>query len=190
MESTRRKPRADALRNRDQLIEAAKKILGQGGPGASLEAVAREAGVGIGTLYRHFPTREALFETVYRHEVDQLVDLASRLETRNDGLEALRIWLHAMVGLMETKRGLLGTLAIVATENSKAMYAEVSSRLKDAINRLIARAKENGEMRPDVSAEIVLSTVYAVGYARAPGPEWKSHVQQVIDIFVDGMRVH
>ncbi|HEV3159978.1 MAG TPA: helix-turn-helix domain-containing protein, partial [Xanthobacteraceae bacterium] len=75
-----RKPRADALRNRDLLLEAAKSVFSAGGPEASLEAVARTAGVGIGTLYRHFPTREALFEAVYRHEVQQLADLAERLK--------------------------------------------------------------------------------------------------------------
>src|SRR5690242_8001374 len=75
-----RKPRSDALRNRERLIEAAKEVLGQGGPDASLEAVARRAEVGIGTLYRHFPTRQALFKAVYRHEVEQLIRLAGKLE--------------------------------------------------------------------------------------------------------------
>ena len=118
-------------------------------PGASLEAVAREAGVGIGTLYRHFPTREALFEAVYRHEVEQLIELAASLETKTDGLEALRIWSHAFVGLVETKRGLLGTLALVATEDSRAMFAEVSGRLKEAVQRLLTHAMSNGELRSD-----------------------------------------
>src|SRR5215471_12316604 len=72
-----RKPRADARRNRERVLEAAKTVFSAGGPDASLEAVARKAGVGIGTLYRHFPTREALYEAVYRREVQQLVELAS-----------------------------------------------------------------------------------------------------------------
>ena len=76
----KRKPRADALRNRERVLEAAKAVFSQDGPEASLETVARRAGVVIGTLYRHFPTREALYEAVYRHEVDQLVDLARYLE--------------------------------------------------------------------------------------------------------------
>jgi AcrR family transcriptional regulator len=79
-QSASRKPRADALRNRDRLLKAARAIFRAGGPEASLEAVARTAGVGIGTLYRHFPTREVLFEAVYRHEVQQLADLAERLK--------------------------------------------------------------------------------------------------------------
>ena len=76
-----RKPRTDAIRNRERVLEAAKAVFSQGGPEASLEAVAREAGVGIGTLYRHFPTREALYDAVYRREVDQLVELARHLAT-------------------------------------------------------------------------------------------------------------
>src|ERR1700760_4251803 len=88
-----RKPRADALRNRDGGREAAKAVFSAGGAEASLEAVARRAGVGIGTLYRHFPTREALFEAVYRHEVDQLSELAEQLKDDRAPVEALRRWL-------------------------------------------------------------------------------------------------
>src|ERR1700742_5261557 len=87
-----RKPRADALRNRERVLEAAKSVFSAGGPDASLEAVARHAGVGIGTLYRHFPTREALFEAVYRREVEQLTHLAERLAQGAATLNALRQW--------------------------------------------------------------------------------------------------
>src|ERR1043165_9965440 len=90
-----RKPRADAVRNRERVLEAAKAVFNAGGPEASLEAVAKRAGVGIGTLYRHFPTREDLFEAVYRREVEQLIRLAQDLRERNDALEALRAWMHA-----------------------------------------------------------------------------------------------
>src|SRR5215813_7065630 len=92
-----RKPRADAVRNRERVLEAAKAVFSAGGPEGSLEAVARHAGVGIGTLYRHFPTREALYEAVYRREVDQLGDLADQLTDEADPVEALRHWLHANV---------------------------------------------------------------------------------------------
>ena len=188
MESARRKPRSDATRNRERLIEAAKTILARGGPGASLEAVAREADVGIGTLYRHFPTREALFQAVYRREVEQLIELASALKVQSSALEALRHWLHALVDVVETKRGLLGTLSLVPTEGSKAMYAEVSGRLQEAVRQLVARAIATGEIRPDITAEDLLSTAYAIGYARPPGPEWKAHVVRMVGIFLDGMK--
>src|ERR1700704_6892513 len=96
---TARKPRADAVRNRERVLEAAKAVFNAGGPEASLEAVAKRAGVGIGTLYRHFPTRESLFDAVYRREVDQLGDLAERLAQESAPVDALRQWLRAIVQL-------------------------------------------------------------------------------------------
>src|ERR1700748_273928 len=107
-----RKPRADALRNRERVLEAAKAVFSAGGADASLEAVAREAGVGIGTLYRHFPTREALYEAVYRREVEQLGDLAEELKSDTDPVDALRQWMHANVQLVATKKGMLAALEI------------------------------------------------------------------------------
>src|SRR5438132_14221165 len=101
---TARKPRADAVRNRERVLEAAKAVFSAGGPEASLEAVARRAGVGIGTLYRHFPTREALFEAVYRREVDQLSELAEQLKTTAAPVDALRRWLKSNVELVATKK--------------------------------------------------------------------------------------
>src|SRR6266853_5571907 len=92
-----RRPRADAVRNRERLLAAAKAVFSAGGPDASLEAVARRANVGIGTLYRHFPTREALYEAVYRHEVEQRVELARHLGAETAPVEALRRWLQAGV---------------------------------------------------------------------------------------------
>src|SRR6266699_3934111 len=92
---TVRKPRSDAVRNRERVLEAAKAVFSAGGPDASLEAVAKRAGVGIGTLYRHFPTREALFEAVYRREVEQLSELAEQLKSEPRPVEALRSWLRS-----------------------------------------------------------------------------------------------
>ena len=85
-----RKPRADAVRNRERVLEAAKAVFSAGGADASLEAVAKRAGVGIGTLYRHFPTREELFEAVYRREVEQLGEFAEHLKGETEPVEALR----------------------------------------------------------------------------------------------------
>ena len=112
-----RKPRADALRNRDLLLEAAKSVFSAGGPEASLEAVARTAGVGIGTLYRHFPTREALFEAVYRHEVQQLADLAERLKKERRPIEALRQWMRSIVKFVATKKGMSTALALAVSKD-------------------------------------------------------------------------
>lgn len=188
VEPTRRKPRSDAVENRRRLIEAARDVLGQGGPGASLEAVARAAGVGIGTLYRHFPTREALFQAVYRHEVEQLIAMAGALEeTDADGLAPLRAWLHALVALVETKRGLLGALAVVLTDDSKAMHVELVAGLTQAVEGLMARARSEGALRSDITADDLLTAIYALCYARQPEPDWRAKVLRLVDVFMDGL---
>ncbi|MGV8989283.1 MAG: TetR/AcrR family transcriptional regulator [Cypionkella sp.] len=190
MEAAPRKPRSDGLRNRERLIEAAKEVLGKGGSDASLEAVARRAEVGIGTLYRHFPTREALFQAVYRHEVEQLIKLAAELGETDDAVAALRAWMHACVALVATKRGLLGALAVVVTEDSKAMYTELSARLTQAVDELVRRAISEGALRPDSTGDDLLRTMYALCYARQPEPGWKEQVLRLLDIFIDGLRLH
>src|SRR5277367_4794820 len=115
----RRKPRADSILNRERLLEAAAEIFAAGGAQASLEAVARHAEVGIGTLYRHFPTREALFEAVYRREVQQLADLAEELKQQAQPVEALRQWMRAIVTFVATKKGMSAALAYAADKNSE-----------------------------------------------------------------------
>src|SRR3979411_1893897 len=117
--ATVRRPRADAVRNRERVLEAAKAVFSAGGADASLEAVARAAGVGIGTLYRHFPTREALFEAVYRREVQQLADLADALKQEAQPVEALRRWLRSNVRFVATKKGMSAALALAADKHSE-----------------------------------------------------------------------
>ena len=118
-DQTPRKPRADAIRNRERVLEAAKIVFSAGGPDASLEAVARAAGVGIGTLYRHFPTREALYDAVYRREVDHLADLAERLKSEPSPVEALRRWMRCIVEFVATKKGMAAALALAAHSPSE-----------------------------------------------------------------------
>ncbi|OWU75091.1 transcriptional regulator [Marinibacterium profundimaris] len=183
-----RKPRADAQKNRERLIEAAKEVLGPGGPEASMEAVAKRAGVGIGTLYRHFPNRQALFHAVFSRELDHLVALSEGLEGSNDPVEAIRGWLHGNVAMVETKRGMLGALSIVITEESMQAYGELKGRITASVDRLLVQAAEAGQIREGVTAEDLLQTMYALCYARAPGPDWREHVLKMLDIFVDGLK--
>src|SRR5437660_2846391 len=114
-----RKPRADGVRNRERVLEAAKAVFSTGGSDASLETVAKRAGVGIGTLYRHFPTREALFEAVYRREVQQLADLAEELKQEASPIEALRQWMRSNVRFVATKKGMSAALALAAYKPSE-----------------------------------------------------------------------
>lgn len=182
---TRRKLRADSIRNRELLLEAATQIFSAGGPQASLEAVARQAGVGIGTLYRHFPTREALFEAVYRHEVDHLGELAEQLVHDGDPVEALRKWLHANVRLAATKKGMIEALQLVA-HGSSELKAYSFERLTNAIGLLLDRAVAADKIRSDVSPEDLLRTLIGIFYSQG-APEWHPTALRLVDVFVDGL---
>ena len=181
-----RKPRADALRNRDLLLEAAKSVFSAGGPEASLEAVARTAGVGIGTLYRHFPTREALFEAVYRHEVQQLADLAERLKKETRPIEALRQWMRSIVKFVATKKGMSTALALAVSKDSD-LVSYSSDRLTRAIGLLLEQAIAAGEVRSDVGPEDLLRAIVGMCYTHDQ-PGWQKNVLRLVDIFVDGLR--
>jgi AcrR family transcriptional regulator len=182
---TSRKPRADSLRNRETLLEAARVVFGAGGQDASLEAVARKAGVGIGTLYRHFPTREALFQAVYKREVDQMVDLATRLPQEAAPVQALRLWLHAAIQLVATKRGMLAALS-PAAGSATELYESSGLRLRQAAGGLIVQAVAAGLIRDDIGAEDLMRALIGMCYMRDQ-PGWQDTVVRLIDVFVDGM---
>jgi AcrR family transcriptional regulator len=182
-----RKPRVDAVRNRERVLEAAKKVFGAGGADASLEAVAHEAGVGIGTLYRHFPTREALFEAVYRREVEQLANLAERLKEQGDPVDGLRQWMRSIVRFVATKKGMSKALTLaIAKDSDLASYS--SERLTHAIGLLLGQAIAAGEIRSDISPEDLLRTIVGMCYTYDQ-PGWQKNVRRLVDIFIDGLRV-
>jgi AcrR family transcriptional regulator len=185
--ATVRKPRADAIRNRERVLEAAKAVFSAGGPEASLEAVARKAGVGIGTLYRHFPTREALFEAVYRREVQQLSELAEQLKSEADPVEALRRWLRSNVEFVATKKGMSAALAL-AVQSSSELTAFSFERLTKAVGALLDRAVAAGEIRSDISPEDILRALVGMCYLHDQ-PGWQNSVVRLLDVFVDGLRV-
>jgi len=182
-----RKPRADALRNRDRVLQAAKAVFSAGGPDASLEAVAREAGVGIGTLYRHFPTREALYEAVYRREVEQLGEMAEQLKDDAAPVDALRRWLRSNVEFVATKKGMAAALALAAGPPSE-LTAFSYERLTKAIALLLDRAVASGEIRNDVSAEDLLRTLVGMCLLHDQ-PGWQASVVRMLDVLIDGLSV-
>jgi len=181
-----RKPRADAIRNRERVLEAAKAVFSAGGAQASLEAVAREAGVGIGTLYRHFPTREALFEAVYRREVQQLADLAEQLKQEAKPIDALRQWMRSIVKFVATKKGMSAALTLAVDKNSK-LFSSSADRLARTVGGLLDRAIAAGEIRDDISPEDLLRAVVGMCYMHDQ-PGWQTSVLRLVDVFVDGLR--
>jgi AcrR family transcriptional regulator len=185
-EKTARKPRFDAVRNRERVLEAAKAVFSTGGPDASLEAVARSAGVGIGTLYRHFPTREALFEAVYRREVQQLADLAEQLKQEADPVDALRHWMRSNVQFVATKKGMSAALALAAYKNPE-LYSYSFDRLTRAVRGLLDRAIATGEIRADISPEDLLRALVGMCYMHDQ-PGWQTSVLRLLDVFIDGLR--
>ena len=184
---TVRKPRADAARNRERVLEAAKAVFSTGGPDASLEAVAKRAGVGIGTLYRHFPTREALFEAVYRREVEQLSEFAEQLKNEASPVEALRLWLRSNVEFVATKKGMAAALALAAHGMSE-LHAYSSDRLGKAVGALLDRAVAAGEIRRNVEPADILRALVGMCYMNDQ-PGWQASVNRLLDIFVDGLRI-
>lgn len=186
-EKSPRKPRADAVRNRERVLQAAKVVFGAGGAEASLEAVARAAGVGIGTLYRHFPTREALFEAVYRREVQQLADLAEQLKQEAKPVDALRQWLRSNVQFVATKKGMSAALALAAYKNSE-LFSYSFDRLTRAVGGLLDRAIAAGEIRDDISPEDVLRALVGMCYMHDQ-PGWQTSVLRLVDVFIDGLRL-
>jgi AcrR family transcriptional regulator len=182
-----RKPRADAARNRERVLEAAKSVFSAGGSEASLEAVAKRAGVGIGTLYRHFPTREALFEAVYRREVEQLSELAEHLKDEPVPVDALRRWLRSCIEFIATKKGMSAALAVAVQADSELRAYSYDSLTK-AVGMLLDRAVAVGEIRSGVSSEDLFRAL--VGMCVLDNkPGWQTTVFRLIDIFVDGLAV-
>ena len=186
-EKTARKPRADAVRNRERVLEAAKVVFSAGGADASLETVARAADVGIGTLYRHFPTREALFEAVYRREVQQLADLAEELKQEAQPVEALRHWMRSIVEFVATKKGMSAALALVAYKNTE-LFSYSFDRLTRAIGGLLDRAVATRQIRDDISPEDVLRALVGMCYMHDQ-PGWQTSVLRLVDVFIDGLRI-
>lgn len=181
-----RKPRADALRNRARLLDAARSVFSAGGPDASLEAVAEAAGVGIGTLYRHFPTRRALFDAVYRHEAEQLTALAQRLEKSAGPTEALRQWLHALVKFVATKKGMSAALTVAIARDSD-LFSYSSDLLMRSASELLDRAIAAGEIRSDIGPEDLIRTLVGMCYTHDQ-PGWQRSVLRLVDVFIDGLR--
>jgi AcrR family transcriptional regulator len=181
-----RKPRADAQRNRDGLLEAAKAAFSEMGPEASLEEIARRADVGIGTLYRHFPTRDAIVEAVYRREVQQLADAAPRLIETLPPAEALRAWMGVFIDYIAAKKVIMPALKSLVGGGT-ALYADSSARINGAIALLVERARASGDIRPDADSADLLRALIGFAYVNS-APDWEASARRLIDLLIDGLK--
>jgi AcrR family transcriptional regulator len=180
-----RRPRADSARNRERLIEAARTAFGRQGADVSLEEIARLAQVGIGTLYRHFPSRLDLLEAVYRREVGQLAEAAPRLLAERAPFEALREWMRLAVDYLAAKR-VIGP-ALAASAGGPEIYAASGGLITEAMKQLVARAVESGEIRSDVDSGDLLRAMVGLSYGYAE-PGWEASARRLVDILMDGLR--
>jgi AcrR family transcriptional regulator len=179
--------RADARVNREKLLRAAGERFAMEGSDVALEAIARTADVGIGTLYRHFPTRESLIEAVYRNEVDQLCSYPAVLLSELPADEALAEWMERFVAYATTKRGLLGALKSLAASQSD-LFATTRERLLAAIGELLEAGIASGRIRPDVDAEDVYTAMSAVWTIAGEGEQWAPQARRVLRLLMDGLR--
>lgn len=180
-----RKPRADSLRNREQLLVAAKAAFAETGADAPLEEVARRAGVGIGTLYRHFPTRDALLVAVYRREVEQLTRSAERLLAEYPPLEAFERWLHLLVDYLAAKR--VVAPALQASAEGAQVYAAAGMPVTESLNRLTKALIASGAIRADIQPEDLMRIIMglAQGYDQ---PDWAPSARRLIAILTAGLQ--
>ena len=178
--------RADAQRNRDRLLDVAARAFSHEGPDVTLEAIAKEAGVGIGTLYRHFPTREALVDASYRNELYRLCDSAEQLLKRQPPDRALRTWMDHFVDYMTTKRGMGDALkALIASGGDP--FSESRDRLIGALTTLLRAGASAGTLRADVDPEDVLISLSGVSLATAESDRRKQ-AGRLLDLLMDGLR--
>ena len=178
--------RADAQRNRDRLLDAAVQAFSQEGPEVTLDAIAKKAGVGIGTLYRHFPTREALVEEAYRNELARLCDAVPGLLETMEPDRALRDWMDRFFDYMTTKRGMAEALrALIASGGNP--FAHSRDRLLAAITELLQAGIAAGSVRPDIEAADVLTRLSGVSLS-AGAPDQRDQARRLLDLLMDGLR--
>jgi AcrR family transcriptional regulator len=181
-----RKPRADAERNRRRLLETAKAAFAEKGSAASLDEIAKVAGVGAGTLYRHFPTRDTLIEAVYRNETEQLVAAAARLAETHAPTAALREWLLLAVDYMAAKHDIYEALNSIVGGPTK-LFSASTEQMKQAIAKLIDRAVASGEVRLVGDPLDLLRALAGVANLSA-GADGEEAAKRMVDILIAGIR--
>jgi AcrR family transcriptional regulator len=181
-----RKPRTDALRNRQLILQVAKQAFTRHGANASLDDIAKQAGVGPGTLYRHFPTRDELIKAVYHAEVEKLANAAQEFAATKPPLEALRAWMLLFIDYFEAKHIIAPALNALPGGPSK-LYEGSRGATFGAIDLLVKRAIKSGDLRRDVQSHDMILPL--IGVALVPSnPDWLGSARRLVDILINGSR--
>jgi AcrR family transcriptional regulator len=179
-----RKPRTDAKRNRERILAVAKEAFTRRGANASLDDVAKEAGVGAGTLYRHFPSRDALIEAVYRTEVEKLAAAQRKFAETMPPIEALRAWMLLFVDYIAAKHIIAPALNTIVGGAAK-LYEGSRAQIQGAIDALVKRAIKSGDIRDDLDPFDLLRALIGVSNV-ASTPDWQQSARRLVDILIAG----
>jgi AcrR family transcriptional regulator len=185
-QSAGRKPRADAQRNRDRILDVAKEAFTRSGAETSLDDIARDAGVGPGTLYRHFPTREALLEAVYRSEVEKLAAAERKFAQEVPPIEALRAWMLLFVDYIAAKQ-IIAPVLNALVGDPKKVFESSHAQIWEAIRALVRRAIKSGDIREDLDPIDLLRALIGVANV-ATSPDWQQSARRLVDILITGSR--
>ena len=186
IEAERRAPRADATRNRDQLLAVATRAFASADAEPSMRAIAREAGVGIATLYRHFPTRESLVDAVYRDQVVRLTTGARELLGQLPPAAAMRRWMDLFGDWIATKNGMLDTL-LAMIESGEIAHAQTRTELLAAITTILDAGRSASDLRCDVPADDIAASLIGI-FTVAPRPDHAPKAGRLCDLLMDGLR--
>jgi len=184
--SASRRPRTDAQRNRERILEVAKQAFTRSGASTSLDDIAKDARVGPGTLYRHFPTREELLKAVYRSELEKLAAAEQKLAETMPPIEALRAWLLLFVDAVAAKQIIAAALNTLVGDHKKIFEASYA-RMHEAIHALVKRAVKSGDIRKDLDPTDLLRALVGVSNV-ASGPDWQQSARRLVDILINGSR--
>ena len=184
--NVRRKPRADAQRNRERILQVAKAAFSRSGVDVSLDEVATQSGVGPGTLYRHFPTRDALLEAVYRTEVERLAAAEKEFSRTMSPIKALRAWMLLFIDYIATKQIVVAALNTVVGGPSK-LFESSRAQIHGAIDSLVNRAIKSGDIRPDLDPFDLLRALVGVSNVSSV-PDWPESARRLVDILLAGSR--
>jgi AcrR family transcriptional regulator len=181
-----RKPRADAQRNRERILQVAKEAFTRHGANTSLDEIAKQSDVGPGTLYRHFPTREELLKAVYQTEMDKLAAAAQRLAETMPPIEALRAWLLLFVDAIAAKQ-LIAPAVNTLVGDPKKVFEASHAQIHEALRALVKRATKSGDIRKDLDPMDLLHALVGVANV-ANSPDWQQSARRLVDILITGSR--